>query len=71
MSIIALFNAAKDYFAARRTNQAFRQLDDHYLKDIGFYRDNGHIRPLAGNKDLESKAEGKVQIPPGEQPSDG
>ena len=71
MSIIALFNAAKEYFEARRTNQAFRQLDDHYLKDIGFYRDNGHIRPLAGNKDLDIETKGHVQIPPSEQPSDG
>lgn len=71
MSIIALFNAAKEYFEARRTNQVFRHLDDHYLKDIGFYRDNGHIRPLAGNKSLDSNLEGKTQIPPGEQPSDG
>lgn len=71
MSIIALFNAAKEYFEARRTNQAFRQLDDHYLKDIGFYRDNGQIRPLAGNNDLESDLKGKAQMPPGEQPSDG
>ncbi|MDE8602927.1 hypothetical protein M3I01_008320 [Marinomonas sp. RSW2] len=71
MSIIALFNAAKDYFETRRTNQVFRQLDDHYLKDIGFYRDNGHIRPLAGNKDIEKAVIGKSQIPPGEQPSDG
>lgn len=71
MSIIALFNAAKDYFETRRTNQVFRQLDDHYLKDIGFYRDNGHIRPLAGNKDIEKTVIGMSQIPPGEQPSDG
>jgi|TARA_R110001606_G_C15078176_1_gene616910 hypothetical protein len=71
MSIIALFNAAKDYFETRRTNHVFRQLDDHYLKDIGFYRDNGHIRPLAGNNDIEKAVKGKSQIPPGEQPSDG
>ena len=71
MSIIALFNAAKEYFEARRTNQLFRQLDDHYLKDIGFYRDNGQIRPLAGNKELESHSNEKIQIPPGEQPSNG
>lgn len=71
MSIIALFNAAKEYFEARRTNQLFRQLDDHYLKDIGFYRDNGHIRLLAGKKDLESQPLEHAYIPPGEQPSDG
>jgi hypothetical protein len=71
MSIIALFNAAKDYFETRRTNQVFRQLDDHYLKDIGFYRDNGHILPLAGYKDIEKTVIGKSQIPQGEQPSDG
>lgn len=71
MSIIALFNAAKDYFETRRTNHVFRQLDDHFLKDIGFYRDNGHIRPLAGNNDIEKAVKGKSQIPPGEQPSDG
>lgn len=71
MSIIALFNAAKEYFEARRTNQLFRQLDDHYLKDIGFYRDNGHIRPLAGKKDLDSQPLEHAYIPPGEQPSDG
>ncbi|ETI62146.1 DUF1127 domain-containing protein [Marinomonas profundimaris] len=71
MSIIALFNAAKEYFENRRTNQIFRQLDDHYLKDIGFHRDNGHIRPLAGNKDIENEVKGNTQIPPGEQPSDG
>ncbi len=71
MSIIALFSAAKEYFEARRTNQLFRQLDDHYLKDIGFYRDNGHIRPLAGKKDLESQPLEHAYIPPGEQPSDG
>ena len=71
MSIIALFNAAKEYFETRRTNQLFRQLDDHYLKDIGFYRDNGHIRPLAGKKDLDRQPLEHAYIPPGEQPSDG
>ncbi|NVK75413.1 hypothetical protein C0J08_12350 [Marinomonas sp. CT5] len=71
MSIIALFNAAKEYFEARRTHQMFRQLDDHYLKDIGFYRENGQIRPLSGKNDLESPSHEKTPMPPGEQPSDG
>ncbi|MBJ7539089.1 hypothetical protein [Marinomonas transparens] len=71
MSIIALFNLAKEYLEARRTNQVFRHLDNHYLKDIGFYRDNGHIRPLAGNKDLESQSKEQAPVPPREQPSDG
>ncbi|AEF54602.1 hypothetical protein [Marinomonas posidonica] len=70
MSIIALFNAAKDYFEARRTNQVFRHLDDHYLKDIGFYRDNGHIRPISGASHDENELHQKNIIPPGEQPSD-
>ncbi|BFM48428.1 hypothetical protein [Marinomonas sp. THO17] len=71
MSIIALFNAAKDYLEARRTNQIFRHLDDHYLKDIGFYRDNGHIRPLAGSNHDDNERPVKTHIPPGENPSDG
>lgn len=71
MSIIALFNAAKDYFEARRTNQVFRHLDDHYLKDIGFYRDNGRIRPISGINHDDNELPVKAQIPPGEQPSDG
>lgn len=71
MSIIALFSLAKEYFAARRTNQAFRQLDDHYLRDIGFYRSNGQIRPLSGSKDTLNKEEGSLHIPPEERPNDG
>lgn len=71
MSIIALFNAAKDYFETRRTNRVFRQLDDHYLRDIGFHRDNGHIRPLAGSQDIDKEIKEKIKIPPKEQPSDG
>ena len=71
MSIIALFNAAKGYFEARRTNQVFRHLDDHYLKDLGFHRDNGCIRPLAGSQDREKEEKENRQIPPKEQPSDG
>jgi len=70
MSIIALFNAAKDYLEARRTNQVFRHLDDHYLKDIGFYRDNGRIRPITGASHDENELQPKNIIPPGEQPSD-
>ena len=72
MSIIALFNIAAEYLKARRTNQALRHLDDHYLKDIGFRRQNGVIRPLAGNDAAgHEETEMKVQIPPGKQPSDG
>ena len=71
MSIIALFNAAKDYFETRRTNQVFRHLDDHYLRDLGFCRDNGRIRPLAGSQDKEKEIKENIQMPPKEQPSDG
>jgi len=71
MSIIALFNLAKEYFEVRRTNQAFRRLDDHYLRDIGFYRSNGQIRPLAGSEENENKVKGSCPIPPEERPSDG
>lgn len=60
MSLIALLNMFKEYLEQRRTNATFKHLDSHVLKDIGFMRDQGHIRPLSGSvKD--------VQIPP-EQP---
>lgn len=69
MSIIALFNLAKDYLEARKTNQAFRHLDDHFLKDIGFHRENGQIRPLSGSKEVNKETREFIQEPPGEQPS--
>lgn len=69
MSIIALFNLAKDYLEARKTNQAFRHLDDHFLKDIGFHRENGQIRPLSGSKEVNQETREFIQEPPGEQPS--
>lgn len=71
MSIIALFNLAKEYLVARHTNRTFRHLDDHYLKDLGFYRDNGQIRPLAGSQYDQNLLTPKAQIPPGEHGSDG
>lgn len=71
MSIIALFNLAKEYFEQRKTEQTFRHLDNHFLKDIGFHRENGHIRPLSGNHDENDKPQEIMQAPPGQQPSDG
>ncbi|MBJ7555155.1 DUF1127 domain-containing protein [Marinomonas spartinae] len=69
MSIIALFNLAKDYLEARRTKQAFRHLDDHFLKDIGFHRENGQIRPLSGSKDVNQDTNELIQEPPGKHSS--
>lgn len=71
MSIIALFNAAKDYLHRRHTDRTFRHLDDHYLRDIGFYREEGHIRPLSGKKEVSPKSEKDVHVPPGRRSSDG
>lgn len=48
MSLIALMNYLKDYLEQRRTNATFRHLDNHVLRDIGFIRDQGNIRPLSG-----------------------
>lgn len=48
MSLIALMNYLKDSIEQRRTNATFKHLDDHVLRDIGFIRDQGNIRPLSG-----------------------
>lgn len=64
MSIIALFNLVKDYLETRRTKRAFRHLDDHFLKDVGFYRESGQIYPLSGSKDVAQETEEFVQKVP-------
>lgn len=70
MSIIALFNAAKDYFHRRHLDRGFRHLDDHYLQDLGFYRDEGHIRPLSGKKESYSEEKEEAYMPSGKTPND-
>ncbi|TDO99925.1 hypothetical protein [Marinomonas balearica] len=71
MSLIALINAAKEYFIRRQYEASFKQLDNHSLKDIGFYREEGRIRPLSGNSaDKENNAE-TVKAPPSRLPLDG
>ena len=70
MTFIAILNAAKHYFAKKHAERALRHLDTHSLRDIGFYQDNGHIRPLSGSTHLT----GKQHIHPSKpikQPSDG
>lgn len=47
MSLIALLNYAKNYFHQARTQRSLNHLNDHYLNDLGFYRDHGKIRPLS------------------------
>ncbi|KJZ12416.1 MAG: hypothetical protein ACPGUE_08020 [Marinomonas sp.] len=59
MTFIALLNAIKNYFERIHAQRALKHLDSHSLKDIGFYNDEGHIRPLSG--DLGSLAN-KVKI---------
>ena len=54
MTFIALLNAVKSYFERLHAQRALKHLDPHSLKDIGFYNDEGHIRPLSG--DLNSLA---------------
>lgn len=49
MTFIALLNAAKTYFERIHAQRALRHLDAHSLKDIGFYNDEGQIRPLSGD----------------------
>ncbi|EAQ63646.1 hypothetical protein MED121_00520 [Marinomonas sp. MED121] len=49
MTFIALLNAAKNYFEKLHAQRALRHLDAHSLKDIGFYNDEGQIRPLSGD----------------------
>lgn len=46
MSFIALLNLAKQYFEQRRLNETFGHLENHILRDIGFIRTEGRIRPL-------------------------
>lgn len=49
MTFIALLNAAKTYFERIHAQRTLKQLDAHTLKDIGFYKDEGQIRPLSGD----------------------
>jgi len=49
MTFIALLNAAKTYFERIHAQRALRHLDSHSLRDIGFYNDEGQIRPLSGD----------------------
>jgi len=70
MIVIALLNSVKQYFVNKHAEQSLKSLDAHSLKDIGFYQDNGRIRPLSGTKPDQSN----LAIHPGkpkEQPSDG
>lgn len=48
MTFIALLNAIKNYFERIHAQRALKHLDSHSLRDIGFYNDEGHIRPLSG-----------------------
>ncbi|TBR42193.1 hypothetical protein CBF23_007875 [Marinomonas agarivorans] len=63
MLFISLLNAVKNYFEKARIRKQFRYLDNHTLKDIGFYRDNGNIFPLAG-KQASLEQENKDGDPP-------
>lgn len=49
MTFIALLNAVKSYFERIHAQRALKHLDSHSLRDIGFYNDEGHIRPLSGD----------------------
>ena len=49
MTFIALLNAAKTYFERIHAQRALNHLDAHSLRDIGFYNDEGQIRPLSGD----------------------
>lgn len=64
MSLIALLNYAKEYLEQRRLNETFKHLDNHVLRDIGFIRDNGRIRPISGAIKDQS-------TPPDQELSDG
>lgn len=48
MLFIGLLNSIKSYFEKIHAQRALKNLDNHVLKDIGFYRDNGFIRPISG-----------------------
>ncbi len=70
MIFIGLLNSVKQYFANKHAEQSLRSLDSHSLRDIGFYQDNGRIRPLSGTNPDQLKAEVMPQKP-NEQPQDG
>lgn len=67
MLFIAFLNGIKNHFAQARIRRQFQYLDNHSLKDIGFYREHGEILPLAG-KEIEHEKERKKPLP---QRSDG
>ncbi|MCV2402954.1 hypothetical protein OFY17_08685 [Marinomonas sp. C2222] len=71
MSIIALLNIAKEYLITRRTNEALRHLDNSQLNDIGFYRKDGVIRPLAKNTDEQPTCGERFTAQLKERPNDG
>ncbi|ADZ91134.1 DUF1127 domain-containing protein [Marinomonas mediterranea] len=71
MSIIALFNLAKEYFVRRQYEATFKHLDNHSLRDIGFHREDGRIRPLSGNADDQVDTLETVKAPPSRLPLDG
>ncbi|SBS33598.1 hypothetical protein MSP8886_02810 [Marinomonas spartinae] len=60
------FNLAKEYLETRRTKRAFRHLDNHFLKDLGFYREEGHIYPLSGSKEVTEETKAFAQKTPTE-----
>lgn len=53
MTFIAILNAARHYLERKHAERALRHMDPHVLRDIGFYRDNGQVRPLAGAKEAQ------------------
>ncbi|MCZ2720327.1 hypothetical protein O1D97_01380 [Marinomonas sp. 15G1-11] len=70
MIIIATINAIKEFFVKKHAEQSLKSLDAHSLRDIGFYHDNGRIRPLAGTTH-ENKNLTIHKMKPHKQPSDG
>lgn len=65
MLFISLLNNLKDYFAKAHLRKQFRNLDNHTLKDIGFYRDHGEIFPLAGKEMASKEKDGSPPKPKG------
>ena len=63
MSLIALLNLAKDYLHQAHIQRSLGHLNDHYLNDLGFYRDHGTIRPISPASHQEQATEAK-QSPP-------
>jgi hypothetical protein len=70
MIIIAALNSIKAFFVKKHAEQALKSLDSHTLKDIGFYQDNGRIRPLSGSQQNQMNTE-IDQTKPKRQPSNG